>query len=336
MRRFLLLLFAFAVVAALAAGHYFVRMDVYRGFTQPVFVDIPKGTSSLDIGRMLAASGVIRDPWLFLLARLTRPGAKPLAGEYLFDEASTPARVFARIARGDVYMIELRVPEGSNVFDIAALVERAGLGGSSDFVKLALPQEGYLFPSTYRFKRSTPQQAIVRAMRAEFDKVWERLAGEPERMQQTVTLASLVEREAVLDAERPHIAGVYANRLERGMKLDCDPTVEYAALLDGRWHGVIYKSDLASLNRYNTYQHAGLPPGPIANPGEESLKAALRPAQTADLYFVAKPDHSGGHVFNESFSGHEAAVATYRHGERKGFEKGKSSGLAARPKSATR
>ena len=152
-------------------------------------------------------------------------------------------------------------------------------------------------------------------MRAQFDQVWRRIAkGAPSR--ETVILASLVEKEAVLEGERARIAGVYANRLKIGMKLDADPTVEYAARLDGRWRGTIYKSDLASRNLYNTYMHPGLPPGPIANPGEASLRAALKPEQTKAIYFVAAPDGSGTHVFSETFAAHEKAVAAYRRATR--------------------
>ena len=114
-------------------------------------------------------------------------------------------------------------------------------------------------------------------------------------MNAVVTLASLVEKETAVPQERPLVASVYANRLRLGMPLDCDPTTIYAALLEGRYRGAIYRSDLDSPNPYNTYQHAGLPPGPIANPGLASFKAALVPAQTDYLYFVAKPDGSGGH-----------------------------------------
>jgi UPF0755 protein len=127
----------------------------------------------------------------------------------------------------------------------------------------------------------------------------------------TVTLASMVEREARLPEERPEVASVFSNRLRIGMKLDCDPTTVYAALLEDRYKGVIHRSDLESDNPYNTYRHAGLPPGPIANPGLSSIRAALAPADTKYLYFVARADGSGGHHFSDSLAQHEAAVAAY-------------------------
>jgi len=127
----------------------------------------------------------------------------------------------------------------------------------------------------------------------------------------------MVEKEAVLDGERARIAGVYEARLRKGMKLDCDPTVMYASQIDGRWTGVITRADLDSDQRYNTYRHAGLPPGPIANPGRASLLAALRPIETDDLYFVAAPGGGGAHIFSKDFAAHEQAVASYRRGQRK-------------------
>ncbi|MDE3198950.1 MAG: endolytic transglycosylase MltG, partial [Acidobacteriota bacterium] len=129
----------------------------------------------------------------------------------------------------------------------------------------------------------------------------------------TVTLASMVEREAKLPEERPEVASVFTNRLKIGMKLDCDPTTVYAALLENRYRGVIHRSDLDSTNPYNTYRHAGLPPGPIANPGLSSIGAALSPADSTYLYFVARADGSGGHRFSSSLVQHEAAVAQYQH-----------------------
>ncbi|MBA3974016.1 MAG: endolytic transglycosylase MltG [Candidatus Solibacter sp.] len=310
MKRFLA---AAGLVGAMVAG--MVHIDRYKGFGEPVFVEIPRGTSSLEIGKRLALAGVIRHWSLFALARVLRPPAGPQAGEYRFAEAATPSEVLSRMARGDVHYVELVVPEGSDVFDIGEELERQGLASAEAFIEEAREDEGYLFPSTYKFMRSATPKQIRGTMRAQFDQVWRRIAkGAPSR--ETVILASLVEKEAVLEGERARIAGVYANRLKIGMKLDADPTVEYAARLDGRWRGTIYKSDLASRNLYNTYMHPGLPPGPIANPGEASLRAALKPEQTKAIYFVAAPDGSGTHVFSETFAAHEKAVAAYRRATR--------------------
>ena len=150
-------------------------------------------------------------------------------------------------------------------------------------------------------------------MTQQFRKVWRSLGLQAD-VHKTVTLASLVEKEAAQPRERPRIAGVYLNRLAHSMKLDCDPTVIYAALVENRWRGTIYRSDLDRRSPYNTYQRPGLPLGPISNPGEASLAAALEPERTGALYFVARPDGSGTHVFSETFDAHQKAVAAYRRG----------------------
>lgn len=327
-----LLTLVLLALALVGAGVFAVRMDAYRGFSETAMVDIPMGTSSLRIGEMLEEKGVVRHALLFVLARALHRHAKPQAGEYEFQKAATAEAVFDRIARGDVYVVELQVPEGSSVFAIAKLVEEAGLGTAAEFEKVALPMEGYLFPSTYRFSRATTAETVARTMRAQFDKVWARLGGAAETRKRVVILASLVETEARLEGERARIAGVYANRLAKGMRLECDPTVEYAARLDGQWRGTIYRSDLASENPYNTYRHAGLPPGPVANPGVRSLEAALHPVETDELFFVAKADGSGAHTFSRDFEEHRKAVGAYRHGEKASGPTGKSTGVAGKGK----
>jgi UPF0755 protein len=153
-------------------------------------------------------------------------------------------------------------------------------------------------------------------MTASFRDAWRSL-GSSADVHRTVTLASLVEKEGKLADERPRIAAVFENRLRIAMKLDCDPTTIYAALLDDRYRGTIHRSDLDSENPYNTYRHAGLPPGPIANPGVASMRAVLSPAESDALYFVARPDGSGGHQFSNNIAAHEAATDKYRRGQRK-------------------
>jgi UPF0755 protein len=152
-------------------------------------------------------------------------------------------------------------------------------------------------------------------MTEEFRARWKALGTEAD-VHNTITLASMVEREARRPEERPMVASVFRNRLSIGMRLDCDPTTVYAALLGHRYRGTIYRSDLANTSPWNTYQHAGLPPGPIANPGLSAIQAALEPAQTHYLYFVAKADGSGGHNFSESLVQHSAAVAQYQRAVR--------------------
>jgi UPF0755 protein len=328
-KRSLSLLLLAVLAGALGLLHWLVRNDAYGSFPEPVFVDIPRGTSSWRIGEELTKAGVVRNPLLYQFARLTRLGTGAKAGEYQFTHAATPAQVFARLAAGDVFHIDVVVPEGSTMFDIANLVERAGIGTaaaflhearSPDLIRDLAPSapslEGYLFPATYRFGRKSKVSDVCQAMTAQFRKIHAELGmhGDPDRI---VTIASMVEKEAKIPAERPRIAGVYAARLRKGMKLDCDPTVMYAAQLEGDWSGVIRRSDLASTNRYNTYKTPGLPPGPIANPGRDSLRAALHPLETDDLYFVAEPGGTGAHVFSKDFAAHDKAVSSYRRDQRR-------------------
>ncbi len=313
-----------------AASWYWVEAASHAGYEGEVFVDIPLGTPSVRIAGMLADAGVVRHPLLFLMARAWHPGWKPLAGEYRFAEPATPARVLERLARGDIYTVELRVPEGTDVYELAELVEAAGLVRAAEFLKVARPHEGFLFPSTYFFRRGTRAEQIVETMRAQFEKVWQELNGPRDEKQkrEAVILASLVEAEAVKDDERARIAGVFLNRLKKGMRLECDPTVKYAAKLDDRWRGTIYRSDLESRNRYNTYVWYGLPPGPVTNPGRKSLEAALHPAETGELYFVARASGDGGHVFSRDYEAHQQAVRQYRRSQNHASRPGGNSRMA--------
>lgn len=322
--------FAFFVVFILVLGGacVFVANQLaqpFQGFSEPVMIEFPRGTSTSQMASMLADKGVIQHSWLFLAARLVRRGARLQAGEYQFAKAASPLDVYGRIARGDIFYMELLVPEGYNMFDTADAVTKLGTMSADDFLAAARDPslirdldphaqtlEGYLFPSKYRVYRKTTAREICRMMTNEFRAQWQSLAA-GQSVHDTVTLASLVEREARLPQERPRVASVFANRLRIGMRLQCDPTTVYAALLDGRYRGVIHQSDLESTNLYNTYQHPGLPPGPIANPGLSAIKAALTPDDTPYLYFVAKADGSGGHTFSDSLQKHDVAVAQYHH-----------------------
>ena len=314
------------LVLIAAAGLWYAIFMPYKGFEKEVFVDIPTGTGTTGIARMLRENGVIRADWQFLTARALNSKAKLQAGEYRFDRPMSVLDVFRKIARGDVFYYELRVPEGANMFDIAAELEKLGLVKSAEFLKAAQDTslihdiapaapslEGYLFPSTYRITRHTTPKQICREMTSQFRKVWKQVGGGTSDVNRTVTLASLVEKETAVPGERPSVASVYHNRLQRGMRLDGDPTVIYAAILEGRYRGTIYRSDLENPSAYNTYRNAGLPPGPIANPGAESLRAALQPAQTDWLYFVAKPDGSGAHNFSNDLASHNLNVQQYRN-----------------------
>lgn len=320
----------FVLVAALFGGYAAYRLNrPYRGFSSPIFVEFPHGTSAEAIASRLSDAGVVGSRWDFLLARMVNHGRVLQAGEYRFDTAASALTVYDRIARGDIFYYELVVPEGKNMFDIAAAVQGLGLFSSGDFLAAAgdpslirdldpnAPSlEGYLFPSTYRITRQTTPKRLCRIMTDKFREVWHNMQS-TRNVHDTVTLASMVEKEGKLAGERPVIAAVFENRLRIGMKLDCDPTTIYAALLNHSYRGTIYRSDLNSEQPYNTYRHAGLPPGPIANPGLPSLQAVLEPAPSKALYFVARPDGSGGHTFSETIAAHEAATAKYRRGRQR-------------------
>jgi UPF0755 protein len=316
---------AFLLAALLVAGWAAFRLlTPYRSFQGETFVDLPHGTGAGGIADRLARAGALRNRWDFLLARVVERGRVLQAGEYRFQEPASALEVFDRIARGDVFYYTLVVPEGRNMFDIASDAASFGLFDRHQFLAAARdpapvrdldPQartlEGYLFPGSYRLDRHTTPRMLCQKMTARFRAAWSGL-GAPAGPHRTVTLASMVEKEAKLPEERPRIASVFENRLRLGMKLDCDPTTIYAALLEARYRGAIYRSDLENSNPYNTYQHAGLPPGPIANPGLASIQAVLHPEASQALYFVLRPDGSGAHQFSENLAQQSAAIARYR------------------------
>lgn len=293
-------------------------------------VNIPPGSSATSIGRRLETADVVRSRYVFDLVRWLRHG-KLQAGVYKFDHPAPVTEVYARIARGDVVTVSLTVPEGANIFDIAARVEQAGLGTRQDFMAAASSQtaliadldpgakslEGYLFPDTYRFPPTVTAVQIVTAMVKRFHAEAMQL-GLKVDVHQVVTMASLVERETAVDAERPLVASVFQNRLAKQMPLNTDPSVIYGLELEGKWRGAIYASDLTRDTPYNTYVHAGLPPGPIANPGIPSLRAAMDPPQTNYFYFVAAGTNAQGHsLFAETLDEHNRNVAEYRRAQRK-------------------
>jgi UPF0755 protein len=321
--RYTLLTVAAAILAALAV--LWSLGAPYFAPSQDIFVQIDRGSSTASIARTLKQEGVIHYEWQVYAARLFHPSSKLQAGEYKFDSPASPLTVLDRIRRGAVYHFEVSVPEGSSRFDIARILDRTGVIAGKDFLEASADPalirdlaphapslEGFLFPATYRLTHTSTAADLCRMMTAEFHRQWKKLGAPSADPLKTATLASLVEKETGNADERAIVAGVFANRIARGMKLDCDPTTIYAAELDGRYTGVIHKSDLASKNPYNTYQNPGLPPGPIANAGAATLDAALHPAPTEFLFFVAKPE-GGGHVFSITRAEHEKAVLAYRH-----------------------
>lgn len=319
----LLLGFAGVVVVAALAGVWLLQRP-YQGFGEERFIEFPKGTGTMEMAKRLADAGVIQSRWHLLAARALRPNQRWQAGEYRFHKPANVWEVSDRLRRGDIYRVELRIPEGYNLFDIGEVVQEAGLAKSDAFVAAArnpalirdlAPQapslEGFLFPSTYHVPRSIGADGLVRMFTEQFRKEWKAAGGTGDALP-VVTLASLVEKETGAPEERGIVAGVYRNRLEKGMKMEADPTTIYAAMLAGVWRGTIYKSDLAREHPYNTYAVAGLPPGPIANPGRAAIVAALRPTATEFLYFVAKGDGSGRHNFSKTYAEHAKAVIAWR------------------------
>ena len=308
---------ALMCATGLAGAALYSLYAPYQGFDRELFLEISKGSGTRAIAQKLADAGVVRYAWQFLLVRATHPGSTLQAGEYRFQRAASVAEVFSRLGRGDVFYFSFTVPEGSNMFDIAKLLDAEGIMSGQDFLKAAETMEGFLFPSTYRLSHSITPAALCQMMNAQFHKEWKKLMPDPGTdMVKVVTLASMIEKETGVPAERPIVASVFTNRLRAGMALDCDPTVIYAALLEDRYRGAIHRSDLDNKNPYNTYQHAGLPPGPIANPGASSLAAALHPSETDFFYFVAKPG-GDGHVFTSNLAAHNKAVESYRRGTQK-------------------
>jgi UPF0755 protein len=327
MRRLLLLL---QIVLILAAGYtYFALYRPYRGFPAgAVFVDIPHGASQRTIARLLAENGVVRSRIAFEALCRSRKRRTLEAGEYYFNHPSTAFEVFDAVANGRVYVKELVVPEGFTMFDIADLAASGGFLSREDFLAAARDPapildlapgaptlEGFLFPATYEFPRHITGKDMTAAMVKRFRQVWIGILSADavalhHSTRDVVTLASLVERETPRPEERSHVAGVFTNRLRIGQPLQCDPTVAYALALAGKYSGKLDGADLRFASPYNTYHNRGLPPGPIANPGEASLRAALDSPPTDDFYFVANTE--GGHFFSKTLREHNQNVARYR------------------------
>jgi UPF0755 protein len=297
------------------------------------FVELAPGFSTVRMGRQLEESGVVRSQFAFDLVRWWKRGTLK-AGEYRFDHPVAVTEVYARISRGDVYTRTVIIPEGASLFEIAARLEQTGFGSRKSFLEGAARQvglvkdldpgaaslEGYLFPDTYHFARKFGPAQICAAMVKRFRAVAGQigLVGLKGNMHRVVTMASLVERETAVDEERPLVAGVFENRLAKKMPLMTDPSVIYGLELDGRWRGAIYQSDLKLDTPYNTYLHTGLPPGPVANPGLRSLKAAMEPAKSDYLYFVAAgANPQGRSLFSSTLEEHARNVADYRHAVKK-------------------
>jgi UPF0755 protein len=325
----LLKLITLFLIAVLAAGGW-VAWQIYVPVTPAANTDLPlhPGYSTRRIAIELKKAGVIRNVFAFRLWHALHPKPTLKAGEYLFERKANLPQVYDRIARGDIYFHVVTIPEGYTMFDIAKAMEDAGLASASDFLRVAETQtqlisdlapeakslEGYLFPNTYQFTRTQTLEEMVAEMVHQFREVAQQIgltADPPSGVPEVVTMASIVEKETAAPDERPRVASVYYNRLAQRMALDADPTVIYAELLNGTYQGSLHHADLAVNSPYNTYRFAGLPPGPIGNPGKSALEAALHPDRTDFLYFVS--DGSGHHRFARNLDEHNRNVTAYRH-----------------------
>ena len=340
-RRPLRTLMRLLVVVILAGGAF--ALWVRKTVTTPVehqsadrIVTIDQGTGTQGIVARLADAGVVPHPLaLKIYLRITGRGANLKAGDYKFPSPISPLQAVEKIRRGEVDLERVTIPEGFNRFDIAeTLATKTGKATTEEFLRLMDDQtpieeiaptardlEGYLFPDTYNYNSKTTLEDLVHAMVGRFEEVftpeWSARAGQLGlTVHQVVTLASIIEKEAKVPDERPHMASVFFNRLKRGMPLASDPTFIYAAILAGDYDGnpnqLRYRERFSP---YNTYLVSGLPPGPIASPGRASLEAVLHPDSTGDLYFVVNGT-GGRHKFSRTAAEHDAAVEEYRRQQR--------------------
>jgi UPF0755 protein len=294
-----------------------------------VFFEVEKGWSSHGVIGRLKEEGIVRASLpLRLACRIFYPEERFKAGEYLFTPPLRSKDALFRVFGGRVYLQPVTIPEGLTGQEISDLLSPDDADGAAAFRRACLdvgliadldPRakdlEGYLFPDTYDLPRKAPAADLVAAMVSEFHEVFDedhrrRAAELGLSVRDAVTLASLIEEETALADERPLVSAVFHNRLKIGMKLDCDPTIAYALKLEGRYTGRLLIRDLKLVSPYNTYLHAGLPPGPISNPGKSSLDAALLPAPEDFLYFVAQGD--GTHRFSRTLGEHLDAVKKFR------------------------
>lgn len=313
--RFTLWFSLFLIVAAGAAFFGKVQYEAEGPLAAERTFVVDRGMSARDVGDRLEHEGIITSSHLFTIAAyVTRDFRRIKAGEYLAPKGASMAALMAIIVGGREFTFKLTIPEGwTSQMAVDRINEDATLGGSP----VDVPEEGTLLPDTYTFRRGFDRQALIDDMRQAQEKLvaelWPaRAADLPIKTpREAIILASIVEKETGVAAERPQVAAVFINRLRKGMRLQSDPTVIYGiAGGKGRLDRPISKADLKAETPYNTYRIKALPPGPIANPGRDSIASVLNPASTDDLYFVA--DGTGGHVFAATLDDHNANVKEWR------------------------
>jgi len=294
-----------------------------------IIFEAEKGKSVEAIAQNLKDRGVIKKKWPFFLGYKLLFSPKSLkAGEYAFSLPLSTKEVLIALTEGKIYFHPLTIPEGLTTKEISELLFSQSFVNQEDFLdafsqteaisswdREAQSLEGYLFPETYFFPNRIPATNIILTMVSQFKSVfkeeWQRRAREIAlTIREVVILASLIEKETSLPEEKKLVSAVFHNRLKRGMKLDCDPTIIYVLKQEGRFKDRLRTKDLKLDSPYNTYLYPGLPPGPICNPGRESLEAALYPAEENYLYFVSKND--GSHYFSRTFKEHQRAVYLYQ------------------------
>ena len=343
MKRLLIVLPILAVIVAGVSGAW-----VYRDLHTPIthkksgqYIDIPKGTSPAVVLKKLAAEGVLQHEWpLKLYLKATGKSATLKAGEYDFPSPISPLGVLAKLQQGQRRLNHITIIEGWTRWDIArALIQVPQFQLKSEAQALQLMDnvslirdldpaapnlEGYLYPDTYEFAPETTAAELVEVMVKRFRSVWKPdWTGRAQALgmtpRQIVTVASIIETEAKLAAERPLVASVIYNRLQKNIPLAVDSAVIYASKLEGKWRydGKVYKSDIERRSPYNTRLNVGLPPGPVASPGESSLNAAVNPATTDYLYYVRNPARDdGAHNFYNNGGDFDKGVQALRKWER--------------------
>jgi UPF0755 protein len=339
--KFIKILFVLFIVSLLAFGG--VAYWLYNALNTPVrhdkadkFIEIPKGSTPNQIIAKLADEGIIQSETATNIYLRTFGNAEKLqAGEYQFSSPITPLQVLKDLEKGEERTVKLTIPEGFTRFDIAKRIaekfpqnppvdEKAILNMMDDtsLIKDIAPAaknlEGYMYPSTYSLPRDAKPQEIIKTMVEQFRKVWkpewsERAKALGRTPQEIVTIASLIETESKFEEERPIVASVIYNRLEKSIPLGIDQTAVYIAKMQNRWDGTIHKSDLEADSPYNTRKYGGIPPGPISSVSESAFKAALYPAQTDYIFYVLNVEaNDGSHHFYASAADFERGKAQYQ------------------------
>jgi UPF0755 protein len=327
----LILILLFPLLTAVAT-YLFLRREFYAPLNPSdaakKLVEIEPSLTFKEICAKLHDAAVIRSCWSFgLMARFRKLDTEVRSGEYELAAAMTPQEILEKLAKGDVFKRLVLVKEGESIWQIGEKVEKAGLVSAQEFNKsvvdkqllakagiLAPSFEGYLFPDTYQFSRPIRAEQIIWRMleQGEREENWsKKFTDQADELElsrhEILTLASIIEKESGNIEEQPVVSSVFHNRLKQGMKLQSDPTVIYGI---PNFNGDLTRNDLATPTEYNTYTNVGLPPGPIANPGLSAIRAALFPAQTSFLFFVA--DGKGGHVFSTTLQEHNDNVRRYQ------------------------